>query len=60
MRFGDWIEKALSMSGLSEERVRRWLGHCGCKRRKERLNQLGMWAKRLVTGRTTKPFDLED
>lgn len=53
---GDLVESALAIVGVTNERVARWLhttGGCGgCARRKEQLNQLGNWAKRVVAGKT--------
>lgn len=43
-RLGDTIESALSRAGITSERVRDWLGDCGCEQRKARLNALGAWA----------------
>lgn len=51
VELGDAIEKALSSVGITSERVSKWLGRpCGCKARKERLNQLSRWAKRVISG----------
>lgn len=55
MGLGDLVEKALSKVGITEERVQKWLGRpCGCRGRKEKLNQLGQWAARLLTGKTSE------
>ena len=55
MGLGDIVEKALSKIGVTEERVQTWLGRpCGCRRRKEKLNQLGQWAARILTGKTVE------
>ncbi len=49
---GDMVESALSAIGVTKDRVSRWLGMpCNCERRKEKLNALGRWAKRVLTGR---------
>lgn len=48
---GDAIHRALSAVGVTPERVERWLGRpCGCAERQARLNQLGWWAIRVLTG----------
>lgn len=53
IKLGDVIEKALASVGVTESRVTKALGRpCGCKARKEMLNRLGLWAARVVTGRT--------
>jgi hypothetical protein len=50
---GNAISSALSIIGITEERVSGWLGKpCGCKERRDKLNQLGAWAKRVLTGKT--------
>lgn len=52
---GDNVESALSLIGVTSERVEKILGRrCGCKNRKEKLNQLGAWAKRVLLGKTEK------
>lgn len=50
---GDFIETALTSVGITSERVEKWVGRpCGCKARKEKLNQLDRWARRVLQGRT--------
>ncbi len=52
-RLGDNIETALKTVGITSERVSAWLGRpCGCPERKRRLNNLGAWAHRILTGKT--------
>ncbi len=52
-RLGDMVEQALSSVGITSERVERWVGKpCGCKERRERLNALGSWVKRVLSGKT--------
>jgi hypothetical protein len=47
------VEQALTVVGITKERVERWLGRpCGCTARKEKLNALGSWAKRILKGNT--------
>lgn len=47
---GDRVEQALSMIGITKERVEEWVGEeCGCAERQEKLNQLGSWAHEAVT-----------
>ena len=51
-KLGDVVERALATVGVTEERVTKALGRpCGCKRRREMLNRLSLWAARVVTGR---------
>lgn len=48
---GDIVESALSTVGITEDRITDWLGEeCGCSKRKEKLNQLHGWAKRVMNG----------
>ena len=55
---GDRLSKALSMAGITEERVSEWLGRpCGCAARRERLNRLGEWVGDVLKGRTTNATD---
>ncbi len=52
-RLGDNVETALKTVGITSERVSAWLGRpCGCPERKRRLNNLGAWAHRILTGKT--------
>ena len=50
---GDHVETALTSVGVTKERVSAWLGveDCGCEERKEKLNSLSRWAKRVVRGK---------
>jgi len=48
---GDKVEQALSSVGITFERVEKWLGKpCGCKERKKKLNKLGAWVQRVLSG----------
>ena len=50
---GDVLESALTKIGVTSERVENWLGTpCNCEERKQKLNQLGNWARRVISGRT--------
>ena len=52
MELGDTIERALQTVGITEDRVSEWLGKpCNCEERKEKLNQLSIWAKRVAKGK---------
>lgn len=58
---GDMVEAALTSIGITSERVEKWLGRpCGCKERKEKLNRLSRWAKRIVLGQTDKAEEYLD
>lgn len=48
---GDIVKKALSMVGITEDRVSTWLGSpCNCSERTEKLNELGAWAANVIKG----------
>jgi hypothetical protein len=52
---GDRVALALKMVGITPKRVEAWLGKpCGCAERQEKLNQLNLWARRVVTGKLEK------
>jgi hypothetical protein len=55
VELGDAVEAALSAAGITQDRVRRWLGDCGCEDRKRRLNSLGRWAAGVLAGRVRDP-----
>lgn len=49
---GHLVEHALTVVGITKERVERWLGGpCGCSERINRLNALGYWARRVIAGK---------
>jgi hypothetical protein len=49
---GDVIERALSLIGVTKDRVEKWVGGpCGCEIRKQRMNSLGSWAIRVLSGK---------
>ncbi len=55
---GDLIATALTFIGLEPDHMERWLGRpCGCEERKERLNQLTFWARRVLAGKTDKAIE---
>ncbi len=48
---GDHVEKALESVGITKERVEKWLGRpCSCRQRKRKLNEIGQWAYRILSG----------
>lgn len=52
MELGDVIERSLQTVGVTDERISTWLGKpCGCDERKEKMNQLSIWAKRVTKGK---------
>lgn len=49
---GDLIETALKRVGITQESVERFVGGpCGCKERRDKLNALDAWARRILKGR---------
>lgn len=54
---GDRVQQALASVGVTDELVRRWLGECCCQERKERLNQLDLWARRIVAGKMERAVE---
>lgn len=54
MRLGDSIAMALGIVGVTPERLQLLLGidDCGCDRRKDQLNALDAWARRVLAGKT--------
>lgn len=54
--FGDNLAIALKIAGVTPERVERFAGpNCGCRDRQERLNQLGIWVRRVIRGKCDNP-----
>ena len=53
MLLGDFVSQALAKVGVTEEKVSGWLGRpCSCKKRRDKLNQLHSWARRVIAGKT--------
>lgn len=54
LRAGDHIEKALALVGITPEKVESYVGSpCRCRERKRKMNQVGEWAYRVLTGDTS-------
>ena len=52
---GDLVGAALKKLGITDERVTNFIGKpCGCAKRREYLNRLDLWARRVLSGRTDK------
>lgn len=52
MLLGDLVEQALTKVGVTSEKVSAYLGRpCSCKKRRDKLNQLDSWARRVVAGK---------
>ena len=55
MNLGDRVSEALSLVGITPDRVSAWVGGpCGCEERREKLNALGGWAARVLAGRVAR------
>lgn len=55
---GDLIHKALKEVGVTEELVERFLGmECGCELRRQKLNELSMWAYRISLGKVERAVE---
>lgn len=58
---GDVVENALTSVGITESRVSSWLGvECHCEERKQKLNMLHSWARRVVSGKVEGAKELLD
>ena len=58
---GDSLERALSAVGLTSARVSAWLGKpCRCPERRNKLNALGHWAQRVLSGRVDHAVEYLD
>lgn len=52
MLLGDLVKSALEKVGITEDRVQSFLGRpCSCKKRRDKLNQLDSWARRVISGK---------
>ena len=47
---GDHVEQALKLVGITQDRVAKVLGGCGCGKRKVALNQLDQAAREILSG----------
>lgn len=45
---GDSVQQALETIGITQQRVKDWLGDCCCEERKEKLNQLDTACRRVL------------
>lgn len=57
MLLGDSVKSALAIVGITEQRVSAWLGRpCNCASRQRRLNELHVWAGRILRGEVVPPM----
>ncbi len=54
---GDLVAQALATVGITEEWVTRRFGRCCCRERRDKLNSLDAWARRMLLGRTEDAAD---
>ena len=53
---GDNVAAALALVGVTEESVSAWMGApCKCGERKRKLNEIGSWAMRVLSGSREQP-----
>lgn len=49
---GDRVRDALKAIGVDEAEISAFLGvPCGCEERRQRLNSLDLWARRVLSGK---------
>ena len=48
---GDTVQLALEKVGITQQRVKDWLGDCCCDERKEMLNRLDVTCRRILAGK---------
>lgn len=61
MYAGDAIATALSVVGITDDRIERWLGQpCKCPERREKLNSVDAWARRVVSGKVERAIEYLD
>lgn len=52
---GTLIEAALAQIGVTSTRVTAWIGKpCGCTERRDRLDALTFWARRVAAGKVER------
>ncbi len=50
---GDAVAAALKLVGITPDVVASWVGGpCGCEERRQKLNAVGAWAARVLSGKT--------
>ena len=48
---GDQVERALVSLGITQQRVEAWVGKCNCEGRRDRINAIELWARRVLSGK---------
>lgn len=58
---GDRIAQALAIAGITKDRVSGWLGApCACEDRQAKLNAIGNWAARVLSGKVERAKEFFD
>jgi hypothetical protein len=57
---GDFVQKALTLVGITETRVKAVFGDCNCNDRRDRLNLLHAWARQCLGGLARGRMGLAD
>lgn len=53
--WGDQVKESLEAVGITGEHLSAWLGvPCGCEERRQKLNQLHNWTRRILAGKVEK------
>jgi hypothetical protein len=61
LALGDAVADALALIGADEAAVERWLGRpCACHERRAKLNMLGSWARRVLSGKLERAQEFLD
>ena len=61
MLLGDVVESALEKVGITKDRVEEWMGRpCKCDVRRQKLNSIDHWARRVLAGYTNKAKEYLD
>jgi|688.fasta_scaffold01253_54 hypothetical protein len=56
-RLGSWIASGLSTIGVTEERVKKLIGDCGCAARKNKLDAIGEGITTAIQTATNRALD---
>jgi hypothetical protein len=56
-QLGTVLQRALSAIGVTEERVKDYIGECGCRNRVNKLNHLSDWGYNLLLRLRKSPDD---
>jgi hypothetical protein len=57
LRLGSMIAAGLNMVGVTEERVKKLVGDCGCSQRKNKLDQVGEGVTQAISATANRALD---